>query len=144
MPDTNGVATNRNVDTTSPFYSPVAEDAIAEAASRCSNWGRWGDDDVLGTMNFLDDAKRVEGASRIRRGAAFSLAQSFDGNGPQRGWRRRNNPVHTMLVSGLDAEFGAPELPHGFGGADDYVVMPLQASTQWDGLGHIFDHGGTS
>ena len=141
MPDTNGVATNRNVDTTSPFYSPVAEDAIAEAASRCSNWGRWGDDDVLGTMNFLDDAKRVEGASRIRRGAAFSLAQSFDGNGPQRGWRRRNNPVHTMLVSGLDAEFGAPELPHGFGGADDYVVMPLQASTQWDGLGHIFDHG---
>jgi len=24
MPDTNGVATNRNVDTTSPFYSPAA------------------------------------------------------------------------------------------------------------------------
>jgi kynurenine formamidase len=31
--------------------------------------------------------------------------------------------------------------PHGFGGADDVVFMPLQASTQWDGLGHIFDHG---
>jgi kynurenine formamidase len=46
-----------------------------------------------------------------------------------------------MLSSGLDAEFGPPEFPHGIGGADDVVFMPLQASTQWDGLGHIFDHG---
>src|SRR3954462_5225869 len=103
MPDTNAVAEARAVDTNSSLYSPVAEAAIADAASRCSNWGRWGDDDVLGTMNFLDDTKRVEGASRIRRGAALSLAQSFDANGPQHGWRKRNNPVHTMLVSGLDA-----------------------------------------
>ena len=29
------------------------EAAIREAAKRCSNWGRWGDDDALGTMNFL-------------------------------------------------------------------------------------------
>src|SRR6201998_4868943 len=109
MPDTNGVATNRHSDTTSPLDSPAAEDAIAKAASRCSNWGRWGDDDVLGTMNFLDDAKRVEGASRIRRGAAFSLAQSFDGNGAQRGWRQRNNPAHTMLGTRLEREFCATE-----------------------------------
>ncbi len=129
------------VDTSSPFYSPVAEAAIAEVAARVSNHGRWGDDDVLGTMNFLDDAKRVEGASRVQRGVTFSLAQSYDGNGPQVGWRRRMNPIHTMLATGLDAEFGPIELPHGFGGADDYVVMPLQSSTQWDGLGHIFDHG---
>lgn len=27
------------------------------------------------------------------------------------------------------------------GGADDVIAMPLQCSTQWDGLGHIFDHG---
>ena len=46
-----------------------------------------------------------------------------------------------MLSSGLDAEFGPAEFPHGLGGADDVVFMPLQASTQWDGLGHIFDHG---
>ena len=25
--------------------------------------------------------------------------------------------------------------------ADDVIAMPLQCSTQWDGLGHIFDHG---
>lgn len=43
--------------------------------------------------------------------------------------------------SGLDAEFGPAEFPHGLGGADDVVHTPLQASTRWDGLGHIFDHG---
>jgi kynurenine formamidase len=116
------------------------EGAIAAAAKRCSNWGRWGADDVLGTLNFLDEAKRVEGARLVRRGVSFSLAQSFDANGPQKGWRRRTNPVHTMLDTGLDAERGQG-FPHGLGGADDVVFMPLQASTQWDGLGHIFDHG---
>ena len=62
-------------------------------------------------------------------------------NGPQKGWRRRTNPVHTMLDTGVDAERGNQGFPHGIGGADDVVFMPLQASTQWDGLGHIFDHG---
>jgi kynurenine formamidase len=117
------------------------EGAIAAAAKRCSNQGRWGADDVLGTLNFLDEGKRREGAALVRRGSSFSLAQTFDADGPQKGWRRRTNPVHTMLSSGLDAEFGPTEFPHGLGGADDVVFMPLQASTQWDGLGHIFDHG---
>jgi kynurenine formamidase len=117
------------------------EAAIAAAAKRCSNWGRWGADDVLGTLNFLTDAKRREGAALIRRGVSFSLAQSFDMNGPQKGWRRRTNPVHTMLDTGTDAERGTQGFPHGIGGADDVIFMPLQASTQWDGLGHIFDHG---
>jgi len=77
----------------------------------------------------------------VRRGRAFSLSQAFDEHGPQNGWRRRTNPVHTMLDTGLDAEFGNQGFPHGIGGADDVVAMPLQASTQWDGLGHIFDRG---
>src|SRR3954469_24772845 len=117
------------------------ESAIAAAAKRCSNWGRWGDDDVLGTLNFLEEAKRREGAACVRRGASFSLAQRFDMDGPQKGWRRRTNPVHTMLDTGTDAERGTQGFPHGLGGADDVIAMPLQASTQWDGLGHIFDHG---
>ncbi|MBP1823296.1 cyclase family protein [Mycobacterium sp. OAE908] len=117
------------------------EAAVAEAAKRCSNWGRWGTDDVLGTLNFIDATKRREGAGLVRRGISFSLAQTFDNNGPQKGWRRRCNPVHTMLDTGYDAERATQGLPHGIGGADDVVFMPLQASTQWDGLGHIFDHG---
>ena len=77
----------------------------------------------------------------MRRGASFSLSQRFDMDGPQRGWRRRTNPVHTMLDTGTDAALGHQGFPHGIGGADDVIAMPLQCSTQWDGLGHIFDHG---
>jgi kynurenine formamidase len=123
------------------FSRSDPEGSIAAAAKRCSNWGRWGADDVRGTMNFLTPSKRAEAASLIRRGVSFSLSQSFDANGPQKGWRRRTNPVHTMLDTGTDAAAGVQGFPHGIGGADDVISMPLQCSTQWDGLGHIFDHG---
>ena len=43
--------------------------------SACSNWGRWGPDDVRGTMNFLDDAKRREAAALVVDGRSFSLSQ---------------------------------------------------------------------
>src|SRR4051812_19085080 len=109
------------------------EGAIAAAAKLCSNRDRWGADDVLGTLNFLDEAKRREGAALVRRGTSFSLAQSFDGNGPQKGWRRRTNPVHTMLDTGVDAERGTQGFPHGIGGAGDGVFIPPPAPTQWGG-----------
>ena len=114
---------------------------IAEAAEAYRNWGRWGDDDALGTLNFIGEAERAHAATLVHRGASFSLAQPFDMNGPQQGWRRRTNPVHTMLDTGTDAAAGTQGFPHGLGGADDVIAMPLQCSTQWDGLGHIFDHG---
>ena len=117
------------------------EGAIAATVARVSNWGRWGEDDVRGTMNFLDAEKRRSAAALIRTGQSYSLSQRFDMDGPQKGWRRRTNPVHTMLDTGTDAEAGVQGFPHGIGGADDVIAMPLQCSTQWDGLGHIFDHG---
>jgi kynurenine formamidase len=119
----------------------TAEEAIAEAVQLYRNWGRWGPDDVLGTVNFIDEAKRRQAADLVRRGVSISLSQSFDTNGPQKGWRRRTNPIHTMTDTGTDAAAGSQGFPHGIGGADDVIIMPLQCSTQWDGLGHIFDHG---
>ncbi|SHN46741.1 Putative cyclase [Cryptosporangium aurantiacum] len=116
------------------------EAAIAAAAKRYSNWNRWGADDGVGTVNFLDAEKRAAAAALIRRGVSFSLSLPFDENGPQFGWKRRVNPVHTMMSTGMDTaeQMG---LPHGLSVADDAVFMPLQCSTQWDGLGHVFDHG---
>lgn len=117
------------------------EGEIAARAEAHRNWGRWGDDDRLGTLNFIDAAKRVDAAGLVRTGRVVSLSQRFDTDGPQKGWRRRTNPVHTMTDTGTDAERGTQGFPHGIGGADDVIAMPLQCSTQWDGLGHIFDHG---
>lgn len=126
---------------TAPLDRKNVSAAIESAAVAYRNWGRWGADDVLGTLNFIDDEKRRTAAALVTTGITFSLSQPFDGDGPQQGWRRRTNPVHTMLDTGLDAAAGNQGFPHGFGGADDVVSMPLQASTQWDGLGHIFDRG---
>ena len=117
------------------------ESEIAVRATALRNWGRWGDDDVLGTLNFIDDATRAKAATLVSSGRVVSLSQRFDTDGPQKGWRRRTNPVHTMTDTGVDAERGNQGFPHGIGGADDVIAMPLQCSTQWDGLGHIFDHG---
>ena len=117
------------------------EEEIASRALAYRNWGRWGKDDVLGTLNYIDDDKRREAALLVRSGRVVSLSLPFDMDGPQKGWRRRTNPVHTMLDTGTDAQMGHQGFPHGLGGADDVIAMPLQCSTQWDGLGHIFDHG---
>ncbi|MET9084916.1 cyclase family protein [Streptomyces sp. NPDC004237] len=121
-------------------YGAEPEAAIAEAAERYSNWNRWGPDDGIGTVNFLTAQKRAAAAALVRRGVSFSLSLPFDEEGPQFGWKRRVNPVHTMTSTGMDTaeQMG---LPHGLSVADDAVFMPLQCSTQWDGLGHCFDHG---
>ncbi|SHN24605.1 cyclase family protein [Cryptosporangium aurantiacum] len=117
------------------------ETAIAKVAEECRNWDRWGPDDVLGTLNYIDADARQRAAGLIRRGVTFSLSMRFEADGPQKGWRRRTNPVHTMLDTGVDAVAGHQGFPHGIGGADDVIAMPLQCATQWDGLGHIFDRG---
>jgi len=39
-----------------------------------SNWGRWGKDDQLGTMNLITDAKRKQAAALAKTGTVVSLA----------------------------------------------------------------------
>lgn len=81
----------RNAAAPARSRQPDAE--IAKAARAYSNWGRWGDADVLGTVNVLTAETRRAAAGLVRRGASFSLAQRFDMDGPQKGWRRRTNPA---------------------------------------------------
>ena len=39
-----------------------------------SNWGRWGDDDELGTLNHITPASRLRGAAAVRHGRSVSCA----------------------------------------------------------------------
>jgi kynurenine formamidase len=114
----------------------AVEDALAEARRKYRNWGRWGPDDALGTLNYIDDAKRASAAALARTGRAFSLAIELTRTGPGSG----GGPVHTMLDSSSEAATGDQGYPHGFGDADDVVFMPLRSGTHWDGLGHVFDN----
>ena len=47
-----------------------------------SNWGRWGDDDRIGTINLITDEVRVAAASTIRSGRAVSLSRPIDALDP--------------------------------------------------------------
>jgi kynurenine formamidase len=118
-------------------------DDVRRIASTVSNWGRWGPDDELGTLNFLTPDKVAAAAPLVRRGELFSLAVPFDEKGPQRGGWGRFNPIHLMMRDGNDAVTGTTvrDFYGGFDGyvrgTDDLIIMPLQSGTQWDALGHM-------
>jgi len=115
---------------------------IRAAAERLKNWGRWGGDDEIGTLNFTTPEDVVKAARLVQKGKVMSLALAYDAKGPQGGKSKypalgRFNPIHVMLRTGTDAYSGV--LDHRkIRGADDIIIMPLQCGTQWDGLGHIF------
>ena len=109
-------------------------------AAKFSNWGRWGVEDELGTLNFITIGKRVEAAGMVRSGKVFSLAVPIDEHVPSQPIsQRRPLPWRTMLETGTDVRLGRqPGGTPGHGWADDVVTMNLQAATHWDALSHVF------
>jgi kynurenine formamidase len=104
-----------------------------ELGKELSNWGRWGDDDEVGTLNFVTPGKRVQAAGLVRTGKVFDLGLPFDADGPQPPGRRRMNPVHMMTM--LPADFA--HMADGMMATDDMIILGLQAGTQWDSLAHV-------
>jgi len=121
----------------------MSEETLRKLAMQVRNWGRWGPTDEIGTLNFITpDA--VAGACRLARaGKVFALGIPLQREGPQSGTRQRFNPIHTMFRDGGDAPRTAAEVTamQGYGGSDDWIVMPLQCATQWDSLAHVHYDG---
>ena len=62
-----------------------------------SNWGRWGDSDELGALNFITPAKRTQAAKLVREGVSVSLARDIEKE------KSVDNPFpfeHAMLLTG--------------------------------------------
>jgi hypothetical protein len=117
----------------------VGRKAIADATEKLKNWGRWGKDDQIGTLNHIMPEDIVRAAGLIRTGKVFALGIPLDRQGPQAGlFGGRWNPIHTMLATGTDAVAGRYDKVPGIRYADDAINMPVQAATHWDSLGHIF------
>jgi kynurenine formamidase len=104
-----------------------------ELGQKLSNWGRWGDDDEKGTVNLITPDKVVAAAQLVKTGKVFDLGIPFGAGGPQPGGGRIN-PVLLVSETGGDQK----DFPGAFHYADDYIFMPLQAASQWDGLAHVF------
>lgn len=116
---------------------PAIDERIDALASRVSNWGRWGPEDELGTLNLITPEKRLEAAACVRTGAAISLALELRSDLPQPPGSGRLNPQHVMTETGSDA--AVRNLVSGY--SDDVLVMSIHAATHWDALSHVFHRG---
>jgi len=108
-------------------------DVLRTLARKVSNWGRWGPDDEVGTVNFITPEVVRRAAACVKRGDVFSLGLPLDSDGPQLGTHGRMNPIH--LMSAVEGRVGAEA---DFRYSDDVIVMPLQCATQWDSLAHVY------
>jgi kynurenine formamidase len=110
---------------------------LTELAARVRNWGRWGDDDQLGTLNLVDTAATRRGVASVVDGRPLSLAIPWSADGPQMGFvEGRVNPIITPFS--WPASFGEPD---DFMWHDEAVQMGTQSCTHWDGLAHASYNG---
>lgn len=117
----------------------VGKAAIAEAHKKLSNWGRWGANDQIGTLNYITAQDIVAATKLVSKGKIFALGIPLDRRGPQNGlFGSRWNPIHTMLATGTDAVAGRQDETPNIRYADDAINMPVQGATHWDALGHVF------
>lgn len=107
----------------------MSDEELLGLFSECSNEGRWGPDDELGTLNYITAEKRVAAAALVRVGTVVAIGQ------PLSTTPSPVNPhpaTHLMLleqeppVSALDYMGLAP---HGF------------AVTHLDAVAHVFFNG---
>ena len=75
---------------------PTEEEVLGYFKS-LSNWGRWGDDDQLGTPNLITPEKTRRGIATVKEGVTVSLSRTVL-------WDAApdvpNPPVHYMVESG--------------------------------------------
>ncbi|MGN7932715.1 cyclase family protein [Sphingopyxis sp. 22461] len=116
-----------------------AKDVSRLLANAPSNWGRWGDQDEVGSLNFLTNAEVLRGVRSVRQGKVFTCGEIIgDPRGdplwPGRAPARRETTIDKQSYVRGDM----PSLPGGAEFTDDRIEMFLQGSTQFDALGHVW------
>ena len=92
-----------------------------------SNWGRWGNDDQIGTVHLITAAKRREAASLVKEGYSVSLAHDIE---TEKAADNSSPFFHTMLSTGAH--------PDGQFVLDEYrVSYHGYAHTHMDALCHM-------
>lgn len=106
----------------------------------CSNWGRWGPDDELGTLNYITAAQRSAAARTVRDGLSVSCARLIPTLQAEEDFLAP--PLHFMTASG-DAWVGKATPSNTLQMAGDFVGLAFHglAVTHVDSLCHIFRDG---
>jgi kynurenine formamidase len=108
-----------------------------------TNWGKWGPDDEVGSLNYLGSLEVLRGIAAVKSGEVFTLQVPIglpDVADPI--WPDRTPAVRTQV---MDESFFSrgdePEPSDGHHWADDKIEMFLQGSTQYDALAHYWYDG---
>lgn len=125
--------------TTAPEVPQLTE-LLADAPT---NWGKWGPDDEVGSLNYLTAEQVLAGAALIRKGALFTLQRLIGDPKGDPVWPGRSPATREMILdeSHWDDGGDGPAFPGGLHYADDKINAFLQGSTQYDALGHVW-YGG--
>jgi len=73
-----GTAGVRSFQARTTTNHTVTPEQYAQWKKTLSNWGRWGKDDEIGTINLITPAKRKQAAALVREGFSVSLAGDPD------------------------------------------------------------------
>jgi kynurenine formamidase len=85
-----------------PSIFIFAQESIVPAStfeqwkSEVSNWGRWGPEDQLGTLNLITAEKKIQAASLVKEGKSISLAMNLS---KKKGINNGNPLIHTLGTS---------------------------------------------
>ena len=107
-----------------------------------TNWGKWGDDDEVGALNYLTAEEVLRGVRHISSGEVFTLQRLIGDPKGDPVWPGRTPAEKTMILDESSWDGGdGPAYPGGLHYADDKISAFLQGSTQYDALGHVW-YGG--
>ncbi|MFP6625063.1 MAG: cyclase family protein [Myxococcota bacterium] len=112
----------------------VSAEYLEEAFESAKNWGRWGDDDQRGALNYITDKKRAAAAALVRDGAALSCAQEF---ATQPAADNPHPALHMMVAAGDACTI--PEVP-GLETTSDFIGVAFHGMSvsHIDALCHVF------
>ncbi|CAB4763165.1 MAG: cyclase family protein [Actinobacteria bacterium] len=106
------------------------------------NWGKWGPDDEVGSLNYLTPEVVVKAAGSIKSGKVFTLQVKMANPEGDPVWPGRQGATRINVMDAGHYHAGkGPLFAGGAEYADDYMTLFLQGSTQYDALGHVwYDH----
>ncbi len=103
------------------------------------NWGRWGADDEVGSLNYLTSQEVLRGVQSVKQGKVITLGMAIGNRGGDPVWPGRT-PAQRFMTQDKSYYSSGKSAPAsgGMEFADDYATMYLQSSTQYDALGHAW------
>ena len=121
---------------TAPYLGDLLKDSP-------SNWGKWGPDDEVGSLNYLGPEQVLAAARLVTSGKVFTLQRLIGDPKGDPVWPGRTPAERTQILdeSNWDEGAGGPAYPGGLHYADDKISAFLQGSTQYDALGHVWFDG---